>query len=235
MSTSFKLREPRYDSTIKCIFIGDAGVGKSSIIERYINDTFSTIGNTTVGVDYFVKYVTLNSDIKEYKKQHTVKLQIWDLAGQMNYRNIVRSYYRNAEVIFYVFDKSHRETFHNFERWMDDFKNRLDDIQIVIVGNKSDISHSSVNSDEAIELANKYDAQYYETSAKEDVNIREIFENTVKLVHERNLIRNRNNFSPVDDTKIVVAPPRTSRYNCCSGVVNNSTEIGPWGWLGYRQ
>jgi small GTP-binding protein len=231
MSTSFKLREPRYDSTIKCIFIGDAGVGKSSIIERYINDTFSTVGNTNVGVDYFVKYVTLETN----KKQHTVKLQIWDLAGQMNYRNIVRSYYRNAQVIFYVFDKSHRETFHNFERWIDDLRNRLDDIQIVIVGNKCDISQCGVHSDEAIELANKYDAQYYETSAKEDVNIRDIFENTVNLLHDRNLVRNRSNFSAVDDTKIVVAPPRTSRYNCCSGVVNNSTEIGPWGWLGSRQ
>jgi small GTP-binding protein len=231
MSTSFKLREPRYDSTIKCIFIGDAGVGKSSIIERYINDKFSNSGNTTVGVDYFVKYVTLDTN----KKQHTVKLQIWDLAGQMNYRNIVRSYYRNAEVIFYVFDKSHRETFHNFERWIDDFRNRLDDIQIVIVGNKSDISQCGVHSDEAIELANKYDAQYYETSAKEDVNIRDIFENTVNLLHDRNLIRNRSNFSAVDDTKIVVAPTRNSRYNCCFGVVNNSTEIGPWGWLGSRQ
>lgn len=230
MSTSFKLREPRYDSTIKCIFIGDAGVGKSSIIERYINDTFSTIGNTTVGVDYFVKYVTINS-----KAKHIIKLQIWDLAGQMNYRNIVRSYYRNAEVLFYVFDKSHRETFHNFERWMDDFKNRLDDIQIVIVGNKSDISHCSVHSDEAIELANKYDAQYYETSAKEDVNIREIFENTVELVHDRNLVRNRSNFSASDNTKILLEPTRTSRDNCCSGVVHNSTEIGPWGWLGSRQ
>jgi small GTP-binding protein len=231
MSTYFKLKTPRYNSTIKCIFIGDAGVGKSSIIERYINDTFSTIGNTTVGVDYFVKYISLDIN----KKQHTVKLQIWDLAGQMNYRNIVRSYYRNAEVIFYVFDKSHRETFHNFERWIDDFRTRLDDIQIVIVGNKSDISQCGVHSDEAIELSNKYDAQYYETSAKEDVNIREIFENTVELVHDRNIIRNRSNFSAVDDTKIVVAHPRTSRYNCCSGVVNKSTEIGPWGWLGSRQ
>jgi small GTP-binding protein len=234
MSTSFKLKPPRYDSTIKCIFIGDAGVGKSSIIERYINDTFSNIGNTTVGVDYFVKYVTLDNGIENNKKQHIVKLQIWDLAGQMNYRNIIHSYYRNAEVLFYVFDKSHRETFHNFERWIDDFRNRLDDIQIVIVGNKSDISHCGVHSDEAIELANKYDAQYYETSAKEDVNIREIFENTVKLVHERNMINNRSNFSASDNTKILLEPNRTSRHNCCSGVLNTNTEMGTWGWLGSR-
>jgi Ras-related protein Rab-3C len=229
MSTSFKLKTPRYDSTIKCILIGDAGVGKSSIIERYVNDTFSNSGNTTVGVDYFAKYIPLDSSIENNKKQHIIKLQIWDLAGQMNYRNIIHSYYRNAEVLFYVFDKSHRETFHNFERWIDDFRTRLDDIQIVIVGNKSDISHCGVHSDEAIELANKYDAQYYETSAKEDVNIREIFENTVKLVHERNMINNRSNFSASDNTKILLEPNRTPRHNCCSGVLNTNTEMGTWG------
>jgi small GTP-binding protein len=234
MTTSFKLREPRYDSTIKCVFIGDAGVGKSSIIERYVNDTFSVVTSTTVGVDYFTKYIKLDSGI-DTCKQHVVKLQIWDLAGQMNYRNIVRSYYRNAEVLFYVFDKLHRETFHNFERWIDEFRTRLDDIQIVIVGNKCDMSQSGVHSDEAIELANKYDAQYYETSAKDNINIREIFENTVQLVHERNLIRSRGNFSTVEENKIVLENPRTSRYNCCSGVLNNNAELGGWGWLDSRQ
>lgn len=234
MSTYFKLKEPHFDSVIKCLLIGDAGVGKSSIIERYVSDTFSVISSTTVGVDYFTKYIKLDNGIRS-EKNHIVKLQIWDLAGQMNYRNIVRSYYRNAEVLFYVFDKSHRDTFYNFERWIEDFRSRLDNIQIVLVGNKSDISHSGVHSDEAIELANKYEAQYYETSAKEDINIREIFENTTRLVYERNLIKNQGNFSDVDTNKIVLEPPRTSRYNCCSGVVNSSAEMGSWGWLGSRQ
>jgi small GTP-binding protein len=233
MSTYFKLREPHFDSTIKCILIGDAGVGKSSIIERYVNDTFSTVASTTVGVDYFTKYIKLDSGV-ENKKEVIVKLQIWDLAGQMNYRNIVRSYYRNAEVLFYVFDKSHRETFYNFEHWIDEFRHKLDDIQIVIVGNKSDISHHSVHSDEAIELANKYDAQYYETSAKDNTNIVEIFENTVKLVNDRNLIRNRSNFAAIGDTRVVLEQPRTSRYNCCSGIINSNAEMGNWGWLGSR-
>ncbi len=233
MSTYFKLKEPRFDSTIKCVLIGDAGVGKSSIIERYVNDTFSVVASTTVGVDYFSKYVTLDRSV-EGRKEHIIRLQIWDLAGQMNYRNIVRSYYRNAEVLFYVFDRSNRETFYNFERWLDDFRSRLDDIQIVIVGNKSDISHSGVHSDEAIELANKYDAQYYETSAKDNVNIREIFENTAKLVYERNLIQNRGNFISVDNNKIVLERPRTSRYSCCSGVFNTNAELSGWGWLDSR-
>lgn len=226
MCNSYKLMEPHFDSVIKCILIGDAGVGKSSIIERYVNDTFSLISNTTVGVDYFTKYVKLDNDIG------TFKLQIWDLAGQVNFRSIARSYYRNAEVLFYVFDKTNRESFHNFEHWINDFRHMLDDIQIVIVGNKSDVYHFSVHTDEAIELANKYDAQYYETSAKDDVNIREIFENTVKLLHDRKIICNMSNFAKVDDTKIVLEKSRTSKYSCCSGVLNNSAELGTWGWLG---
>lgn len=230
MSVYFKLREPHFDSVIKCLLIGDAGVGKSSIIERYVNDTFSSVASTTVGVDFFTKLVKLNDDIVG-GKTHVVKLQIWDLAGQMNYRSIIRSYYRNAEVLFYVFDKSNRESFHNFERWIDEFRHRLDDIQIVIVGNKCDIIRSGVHSDEAIELANKYDAQYYETSAKDNVNIREIFENTAKLMYERNIVQNRSNFIENDNSKIVLEPARTSRYNCCSGVLNTNAEISGWGWL----
>ena len=233
MSTYFNLKEPHFDSTIKCLLIGDAGVGKSSIIERYVNDTFSTVSSTTVGVDYFTKLVKLNDDIVG-GKTHVVKLQIWDLAGQMNYRSIIRSYYRNAEVIFYVFDKSHRETFHNFDYWIDEFRPKLDDIQIVIVGNKSDIGHSCVHSDEAIELANKYDAQYYETSAKDNINICDIFENTAMLLYERKLVKDRGNFiSPVNDT-IVLESSKTSRYNCCSGVLNSNAEISGWGWLDNR-
>lgn len=229
MSTLIKLKETNYNNSIKCLLIGDAGVGKSSIIERYVNNNFSVIASTTVGVDYFSKYIHINSDI-EGGKDHVIRLQIWDLAGQMNYRNIIRSYYRNAEILFYVFDKSHGETFYNFEKWIDDFKTRLDDIQIVIVGNKSDISKCIIDSDQAIELANKYNAQYYETSAKDNVNIREIFENTVQLMYERKLIKNKSLVN-INDNKIILEPSRSSRYNCCSGILNNSAQMGTWGWL----
>lgn len=216
MSTYIKLSEPHFDSAVKCLLIGDAGVGKSSILERYVNNTFVNNNLSTVGVDYFTKYVKLESSV--------IKLQIWDLAGQMNYRNIIHSYYRNAEVLFYVFDKGNRASFKNFEKWLDEFNDRLIEIHIVIVGNKCDVSHSCVSTDEAIDLANKYDAQYYETSAKDNINIREIFENTVQLLHDRKLIKYRKGNI---DNKILLSN-NNPRYNCCSGT---TPEIGPWTWL----
>jgi Ras-related protein Rab-3C len=217
MSRYIKLNEPHFDSAVKCLLIGDAGVGKSSILERYVNNTFVNNNLSTVGVDYFTKYVRLENCV--------IKLQIWDLAGQMNYRNIIHSYYRNAEILFYVFDKGSRESFNHFEKWIEDFKDRLFEIHIVIVGNKCDVEYPCVSSEEAIDLANKYEAQYYETSAKDNINIREIFENTVQLLHDRKLIKYRKN--NIDD-KIVLTGNNNSRYNCCSGT---TPEIGPWTWL----
>jgi Ras-related protein Rab-3C len=244
MSRYIKLNEPHFDSAVKCLLIGDAGVGKSSILERYVNNTFVNNNLSTVGVDYFTKYVRLENCV--------IKLQIWDLAGQMNYRNIIHSYYRNAEILFYVFDKGSRESFNHFEKWIEDFKDRLFEIHIVIVGNKCDVEYRGVpkvsppegdltlasnagsivsevssanfgtirypcvSSEEAIDLANKYEAQYYETSAKDNINIREIFENTVQLLHDRKLIKYRKN--NIDD-KIVLTGNNNSRYNCCSGTV----------------
>jgi Ras-related protein Rab-3C len=217
MSTYIKLNEPHFDSAVKCLLIGDAGVGKSSILERYVNNTFVNNNLSTVGVDYFTKYVRIDSSV--------IKLQIWDLAGQMNYRNIIHSYYRNAEVLFYVFDKGNRASFKNFEKWIEEFNDRLFEIHIVIVGNKCDVQYPCVSSDEAIDLANNYDAQYYETSAKDNINIKEIFENTVHLLHDRKQIKYRKG---AIDNKIVLSNNNSPRYNCCSGA---TPEIGPWTWL----
>jgi small GTP-binding protein len=222
MSTSIKLREPHFDSCIKCIFIGDAGVGKSSIINRYINNTFSYTTFSTIGVDFFVRYV--------HTDKYNIKLQIWDLAGQQNYRNIARSYYRNAEVLFYVFDKKNRESFTNFSNWINDFRHRLDDIHIVIVGNKCDSNHFSVHTEEAIELANEYNAQYYETSALDNINIREIFENTVQLLQDRQKITLLH-ARPFPDKIVLENTSNNSRHNCCSGI-NIAPEVTPWTWLG---
>ena len=217
MSRYIRLNEPHFDSAIKCLLIGDAGVGKSSILERYVNNTFVNNNLSTVGVDYFTKYVRLDTSV--------IKLQIWDLAGQMNYRNIIHSYYRNAEILFYVFDKGNRDSFSHFERWIEDFRDRLFEIHIVIVGNKCDVEYPCVSTEEAIDLANKYEAQYYETSAKDNINIREIFENTVQLLHDRKLIKYRK--SNIDN-KIVLSNNNNTRYNCCSGA---TPEIGHWTWL----
>jgi small GTP-binding protein len=190
---------------VKCIFIGDAGVGKSSIIIRYTNKEFNPQNFSTVGVEYYTRVISIDTC--------RIKLQIWDLAGNNNYKSIVRSYYRNAEILYFVFDKSDRKTFNNFEKWIEEFREQLNQIQLVIIGNKCDIDYTSVSTSEGMELANKYNALYYESSAKSDINIKDIFENTLNIYNDKLLLKSGKFIvKEVKDNTLQIVPIY-KRYN----------------------
>jgi small GTP-binding protein len=176
-----------YDYLIKSVFIGNSGTGKSSIIERYVRNTFDHIHTPTIGVEF-------SSTVFKFPK-FDIKLHIWDLAGHTHFRNIISSYYRHARIVFFVFDKTDRRSFQDFEEWIRHFNERLDEIQIVIIANKSDLLYSLVTEQEALDLANKYNALYFETSAKNNTNITSIFETTMKLVHDK-IIKQHAGFNP---------------------------------------
>jgi small GTP-binding protein len=188
---------------VKCIFIGDAGVGKSSIIIRYTNRDFNPQNFSTVGVEYYTRVISID--------KCRIKLQIWDLAGNNNYKTIVRSYYRNAEILYFVFDKTDRKTFNDFEQWIEEFREKLDQIQLVIIGNKCDLEYSAVSTSEGMELANKYNALYYESSAKSDINITDIFENTLNLYNDKLLLK-LDKFKVKDNNALQIVPIY-KRYN----------------------
>ena len=191
---------------IKCIFIGNLGVGKSSIITRYINNTFDSENFSTVGVEYYAKHIPINNS--------SIKLQIWDLAGNNNFKTIVRSYYRNAEILYYVFDKTDRISFDDFEKWIDEFRDKLNDIQLVIVGNKCDLDYTSVSTSEGMNLANKYNALYYESSAKSDINIKDIFEHTLTIYYDKILLKSgKYKALEVKEDNVLQIVPVYKRYN----------------------
>jgi small GTP-binding protein len=173
-----------YDCLIKSVFIGNTGTGKSSIIERYVRNTFDHIHTPTIGVEF--SSTIFNFPRKDnLKSKLDIKLHIWDLAGHTHFRNIIRSYYRHAKIVFFVFDKTDRRSFQDFEEWIQHFRDRLDEIQIVIIANKSDLLYAFVTEQEALDLANKYNALYFETSAKNNTNITSIFETTMKVVYDK--------------------------------------------------
>ena len=176
-----------HDCLIKSVFIGNTGTGKSSIIERYVRNTFDHIHTPTIGVEF-------SSTVFKLDKLN-IKLHIWDLAGHIHFRNSISSYYRHARIVFFVFDKTDRRSFQDFEEWIRHFNERLDEIQIVIIANKCDLSYSVVTEQEALDLANKYNALYFETSAKNNTNITSIFETTMKLVHDK-IIKQHAGFNP---------------------------------------
>lgn len=166
-----------YDCLLKSVFIGNTGTGKSSIIERYVHNTFDRTHTPTIGVEFSSSIFNLG--------KLDVKLHIWDLAGHIHFRNIISSYYRHAKIVFFVFDKTDRRSFQDFGEWMYHFRDRLEDIQLVIIANKSDLPYCVISEEEALELAKKNNALYFETSAKDNTNISTIFDTTMKHVHDK--------------------------------------------------
>lgn len=124
--------EAAHDYLFKIILIEDSGVGKTSLMRRYTDNTYSKDGASTIGVDFKIKTVVVNGK--------RVKLQIWDTAGQERFKAIVAHYYRGANGIMLVFDMLNAETFEHLRDWMAELEKR--DVPrttpIRIIGNKID-------------------------------------------------------------------------------------------------
>ncbi|XP_060579694.1 uncharacterized protein LOC132736560 [Ruditapes philippinarum] len=163
-----------YDLLFKILVIGDENTGKSALLLRYADDTFSDSYIATIGVDFRVKTIELHGK--------TVKLQIWDTAGQERFRTITTSYYRGTQGVIIVFDVTDRSTFRRVESWVTDIeKYGSDDVEKLLVGNKCDLtSKRCVTEQEAKSLALINNMDYVETSAKENINVEKAFETLCK-------------------------------------------------------
>ena len=155
----------------KTILIGDASVGKTSILQRFIHNRFKIEYNCTIGVDYWVKSLQIDS-------QFTVDLQIWDTCGQERFKTITRQYYRDTHGCILVFDLTKKETFRNIEIWIEDIKNfGNQEMTILIVGNKSDLVETrEIKKEEIDEFVHKYNYNYLEVSALTGENVKLCFE-----------------------------------------------------------
>ena len=164
---------------LKYIIIGDSSVGKSNILLRYSQDKFNDEYQATIGVEFGAKNIELDKKI--------YRIQIWDTAGQENFRSITRAYYKNSVCAFVVYDISNRESFTNAQTWIEDCKTQSPKtVFLVLVGNKCDLeSERQVNYDEGMQLANNYKMLFYETSAKTGKNINELFVKSVECIAEK--------------------------------------------------
>ena len=149
--------------------MGDAGVGKSSIILRYTKNEFNASMVSSIGVDFKTKDIIVDN-----KK---VKLQLWDTAGHERFRTITTSYYRGAHGISIVFDLTDRQTFEHVEKWLEEInKYAKENVMRFLIGNKSDlVDKRQVSYEEVRILANKLNIYYVETSAKNNINIIDFF------------------------------------------------------------
>lgn len=153
----------------KLVFLGDVTVGKTSIVKRYIYARFDDSYKVTIGIDFLNKTVCLDDRI--------VHLQLWDTAGQERFRALTPSYVRDSSVAIVVYDVTSRATLLNTDQWITDIRNEREDVRIVLVGNKTDLTEKrQVSRDEGEQKAKEHDIMFIETSAKSGSNITNLFQ-----------------------------------------------------------
>ena len=156
----------------KIIFCGDAGVGKTSIINSIMGQKFSEEYEPSIGVDFFSKTIRY--------KGRLIKLQIWDSAGQEKFKSLIPNYIRGSSLIFLIFDVSRKLSYDHLTDWIKFITDIDNSGIIIIIGNKIDLKEKrEVNNEEAEKFCkeNKYD--YFEVSAKEGTNIDNMLYTTV--------------------------------------------------------
>jgi small GTP-binding protein len=165
-----------YDEKCQLLIIGDSLVGKTSILARFTENTFTPNYLATVGLDYFTK--------DEVFGTKTVRIKIWDTAGQERYKAVTQGFFRNANGIMIVYDITNSETFDNLKYWIQSIHTHIgekNDVKIIIIGNKIDLQRE-VKKEDAEKLANEYGYNYFEVSAKTGENIDESIKNLVQQV-----------------------------------------------------
>jgi len=153
----------------KIVLLGDQSVGKTSLITRFMYDTFDNTYQATIGIDFLSKTM--------YLEDRTVRLQLWDTAGQERFRSLIPSYIRDSSVAIVVFDITNRNSFLSTTKWIEDVRSeRGTDVIIVLVGNKADLSDKrQVTLEEATAKSTELNVMFMETSAKAGHNVKSLF------------------------------------------------------------
>ena len=198
-------------TVIKLILIGDSDVGKTSIVTRFAEDRFTETSISTVGVEFSTRAIQIDNKI--------YFIQMWDTAGQERYRSVVKSYFKGAHGVFFVFDLTSQSSLKGLSKWISETDDISDkNIVKVLIGNKKDkVSDRQITTVDGISLAEKLNMYYYETSAIDRLSIDKIFDRMVKLVIKQYELQLNKPKEPSllirKDTKKL-----KKRKNCCKGI-----------------
>ena len=160
---------------LKLLTIGDQFVGKSSIINRYINDKFKEDIKPTLAIDYKTKMIQ--------KGDNLIKITIYDTAGEEKYRHLIKNYYNGTHGILLIYDITNRDSFEDLNYWLEELEKNcnLNNLYIYLVGNKTDLNEKRVVSyEEAKNFADMKKIPYIEISAKTGDNMDKLFNNFIK-------------------------------------------------------
>ncbi|CAI1551274.1 hypothetical protein SEUBUCD646_0K02340 [Saccharomyces eubayanus] len=185
----------------KLVLLGDSSVGKSSIVHRFVKDTFDELRESTIGAAFLSQSITIhpNDGNEANAKGVVVKFEIWDTAGQERYKSLAPMYYRNANAALVVYDITQEDSLQKARNWVDELKNKVgdDDLVIYLLGNKVDlclgtpdaeISQESnedgdneqkvraISTEEAKQYAQEQGLLFREVSAKTGEGVKDIFQ-----------------------------------------------------------
>ncbi|XP_044528313.1 ras-related protein Rab-3A [Gracilinanus agilis] len=171
--------DQNFDYMFKILIIGNSSVGKTSFLFRYADDSFTPAFVSTVGIDFKVKTI--------YRNEKRIKLQIWDTAGQERYRTITTAYYRGAMGFILMYDITNEESFNAVQDWSTQIKTySWDNAQVLLVGNKCDMEDERiVSSERGRQLAEHLGFEFFEASAKDNINVKQTFERLVDIICEK--------------------------------------------------
>lgn len=166
--------------TLKCVFLGSSGTGKSSIIQQYMVACFNPYTVPTIGAAFNAKYIPT-------KNIGVIKLEIWDTAGQERFESLIPMYYRGAKIAFVVYDITSHESFIKAKNWVSKIKKELPIPPLfILVGNKTDMGECrAVSTIDAKRYADEQQILFKECSAKTGHNINNLFEEAYTVVVEQ--------------------------------------------------
>uniref|UniRef100_A0A8C7NLJ0 RAB6A, member RAS oncogene family n=2 Tax=Oncorhynchus TaxID=8016 RepID=A0A8C7NLJ0_ONCMY len=153
----------------KLVFLGEQSVGKTSLITRFMYDSFDNTYQATIGIDFLSKTM--------YLEDRTIRLQLWDTAGQERFRSLIPSYIRDSAAAVVVYDITNVNSFQQTTKWIDDVRTeRGSDVIIMLVGNKTDLADKrQITTEEGEQRAKELNVLFIETSAKTGYNVKQLF------------------------------------------------------------
>jgi len=198
-----------YDYLFKLLLIGDSGVGKSCLLLRFADHTYTESYISTIGVDFKIRTIELDGK--------TIKLQIWDTAGQERFRTITSSYYRGAQGIIVVYDITDAESFNNVKQWLSEIDRYASEgVNKLLVGNKNDLANKrAVNAEQAKAFADSVGIPFLETSAKTSTNVENAFLTMAQQI--KNRVAQQPHINSTKKTPVVLSGQEVNqeKSSCC--------------------
>ncbi|KAG0170873.1 GTP-binding protein [Apophysomyces sp. BC1034] len=202
-----------YDYLIKLLLIGDSGVGKSCLLLRFSDDSFTPSFITTIGIDFKIRTIELDGK--------RIKLQIWDTAGQERFRTITTAYYRGAMGILLVYDVTDERSFGNVRNWFSNIEQHASEgVNKILIGNKCDMGDKrAIATEQGQQLATELGIRFMETSAKANIGVEEAFFDLARDIKKR-LIDTHQAQQTRQREEVILdkssAPPKNnSTGSCC--------------------